>query len=127
MPKKGDKKASEEPEVSSRELLKVIQKQQEQLSSTSEEIKRIKEAHNALVDALSELGDKLEKGAGKGSLAEIASILKAVAPLLKGRESSPFESIGVYTFKQFLRGTMGKKMAKKAMQEMFKEGEEEEE
>ena len=121
------KKGKEKPEVSSRELLKVIKKQQEQISKTSEELKRFKEAHNALVDALSELGDKLEKGTGKGGLTEIATILKAVAPLLKGRESSPFESIGVYTFKQFLRGTMGKKMAKKAMKEMFKEEEEEEE
>ena len=117
----------EKEEVSSRELLKVIQKQQEQLSSATEEIKTIKEAHNRLVDALSELGDKLEKGAGKGSLAEIAPLIKAVAPLLRGREHSPFEDIGVYTFKQFLRGTMGKKMAKKAFKEMAKEAEEEEE
>ena len=118
-----------EEEVSSRELLETIQKQQEQISTTTEEVKKIKEAHNALVDAFSELGDKLEKGAGagKGGLAEIAMILKSIAPLLRGRESSPFEAIGVFTFKQFLRGTMGKKMAKKAFKDMFKEVEEEEE
>ena len=121
------KKENEEPEVSSRELLKVIQKQQEQLSSTSEEIKRIKEAHNRLVDALAEIGDKLEKGAGKGGLAEIAPIIKAVAPLLRGRESNPFTDIGVYTFKQFLRTSMGKKAGKKAFQDMFKEEKEEKE
>jgi len=129
--KKKEKEApKKEPEIPARELLKVIKKQQEQLSSTSEEIKKIKEAHNKMVDALSEIGEKLEKGAGgKGGLGEIATIIKAVAPLMRGRESSPFEAIGVYTFKQFLRSTMGKKMATKAIKDMAKgveEGEEKE-
>ena len=119
--------AKKEEEVSIRELLETIKTQQAQISSMSEDLTKFKEAHNALVDSLSELGDKLEKGAGKGSLAELAPIIKAIVPLLKGRESSPFEAIGVYTFKQFLRSTMGKKMSKKAMQAMAKEMEEEEE
>jgi len=130
--KEGEEKPSEEPEVSTRELLEVIKKQQDQLASTDEEIKKIKEAHNKLVDAFSELGDKLEKGGGKGGLAELAPLIRAISPLLGGERKSPFEAIGVYTFKQFLRSTMGKKMAKKAVDQMVKEmageeGEEEEE
>jgi len=127
-PKKGDKPpASEEPEVSTRELLEVIKTQQEQISKASEEIAKIKEAHNRMVDALSEVGDKLEKGAGKGSLTELAPLIKVVAPLLRGEERSPFHDIGVFTFKEFLRSAMGKKMAKKAIKRMTEEEAEEEE
>ena len=119
---KGEKKEEASEEVSSRELLKVIQKQQEEIST-------IKEHFNKLVDQFSELGEALEKGAGKGkgSLAEIAMLLKAVAPLMRGSESDPFRDIGVYTFKQFLRSSMGKKGSKKIMQDIFKEKEGEEE
>ena len=125
-------KASEEPELSTKDLLKVISTQNEQLLKQGEEITNIKDHFNKLVDAFSELGDKLEKGAGaggggKGSLAEIAMLLKAVAPLMRGSESDPFRDIGVYTFKQFLRSSMGKKGSKKIMEDIFKEKKEEKE
>ena len=120
MAKKEEEKEKPSEEVSTRELLEIIRTQQE-------DIKNIKKAHNALVDTLSELGDKLEKGAGKGGLGEIATIIKAVAPLIRPEGRSPFHDIGVFTFKQFLRSAMGKKMAKKAIQKMVSEEEEEEE
>lgn len=110
-------KASEEPEVSSRELLTVIKKQQEEISD-------IKEHFNKLVDAFSELGETIEKGAGKGGgLGELAGLIKAIAPLMRGSETNVFTDIGVFTFKQFLRSAMGKKAGKKAIEQMFKEEE----
>ena len=124
-----EKKGSEEPELSTKDLLKVISTQNEQLLKQGEEISTIKEHFNKLVDQFSELGEALEKGAGKGkgSLAEIAMLLKAVAPLMRGSESDPFRDIGVYTFKQFLRTSMGKKGSKKIMKDIFAEKKEEEE
>lgn len=118
-------------------LLKIIKKQQDQMSGlqaqivkTSEDIDTLKEAHNKMVDVLTDIGKTIEKGGSKGGLGEIAVLLKAVAPFMKDERSSPFEAIGVYTFKQFLRTQFGKKAMKefaKAEKETKKKGKEEEE
>jgi len=118
------------------DLLKIIKTQQDQLSElqaqivkTSEEITTLKEAHNKMVDVLQEIGSSIEKGGKTGGLGEIAVLVKALAPLLKEEKSSPFEAIGVYTFKQFLRTQFGKKALKeftKAEKEVKKKAKEEE-
>ena len=131
MAAKAKKPEKPEEESSVKDLMKVIITQQEQIAKQGEDLKKLSTAHNKLVDLITEFAEgegKKGKGKGKGSLADLAAVLTAVAPLLKGRESSPFEAIGVYTFKQFLRSTMGKKMSKKAMKAMAKDmGEEEKE